>query len=93
MQHDAPDTIPFPATFTRETSETLAKDGVYNARVISAAPLNVANGPQDAFEQQALEALTTGQTEYTSVESVNGAMMFRRATHRFCQRESLCVLS
>ena len=27
MQHDAPDTIPFPATFTRETSEALAKEG------------------------------------------------------------------
>ncbi|MDH5428660.1 MAG: hypothetical protein OEY57_10860, partial [Nitrospirota bacterium] len=42
MEHDAPDTIPFPATFTRETSEALAKEGVYNARVISATPLNVA---------------------------------------------------
>ena len=90
MQHDAPDTIPFPATFTRETSETLAKDGVYNARVISAAPLNVANGPQDAFEKQALEALTSGQTEYTSVESVNGAMMFRRATPDFASVKA-CV--
>ncbi len=90
MQHDAPDTIPFPATFTRETSETLAKDGVYNARVISATPLNAANGPQDAFEQQALEALTSGETEFTSVEAVNGAMMFRRATTDFASVKA-CV--
>ena len=90
MEHDAPDTIPFPATFTRETSETLAKEGVYNARVISGTPLNVANGPQDSFEQQALEALTTGQTEFTSIESVNGAMMFRRATPDFASVKA-CV--
>jgi len=90
MEHDAPDTIPFPATFTRETSETLAKEGVYNARVISATPLNVANGPQDSFEQQALEALATGQTEFTSIEPVNGALMFRRATTDFASVKA-CV--
>ncbi len=80
MNHDAPDTVPFPATFTRETSETLAKEGVYNARVISAAPLNAANGPQDGFEQQALEALGGGQAEFSAIESINGMMMYRRAT-------------
>ena len=90
MDHDASDTIPFPATFTRETSEALAKDGVYNARVISATPLNNANAPQDSFEQQALEALTTGQTEFTSIESVNGGMMFRRATADFASVQA-CV--
>ena len=90
MEHDAPDTIPFPATFTRETSEILAKEGVYNARVISATPLNVANGPQDTFEQQALEALTTGKTEFASIETVNGAMMYRRATPDFASVKA-CV--
>ncbi len=90
MQHDAPDTVPFPATFTRETSETLAKEGVYNARVISATPINVANGPQDSFEEQALQALTTGQKEYTSIEAVNGAMMYRRATADFASVQA-CV--
>ena len=90
MEHDAPDTIPFPATFTRETSEMLAKEGIYNARVISATPLNVANGPQDSFEQQALEALTTGQPEFASIESVNGAMVFRRATPDFASVKA-CV--
>ena len=90
MEHEASDTIPFPATFTRETSESLAKEGVYNARVISATPLNAANGPQDSFEQRALEALVTGQAEYTSIEAVNGAMMFRRATPDFASVQA-CV--
>ncbi len=80
MEHDAPDAIPFPATFTRETSETLAKEGVYNARVISATPLNPANHPQDSFEEQALAALAEGQQEYISIEAVDGEMMYRRAT-------------
>ncbi|MCA9477014.1 MAG: hypothetical protein KC563_14585, partial [Nitrospira sp.] len=33
IEHSEPDSIPFPATFTRETAEELAKEGVYNARV------------------------------------------------------------
>ena len=90
MEHDALDTIPFPATFTRETSETLAKEGVYNARVISATPLNAANGPQDSFEEQALQALATGQKEFTSTEVINGAMMYRRATTDFASVQA-CV--
>ncbi len=80
IEHSDPNTIPFPATFTRETSESLAKEGVYNARVISQTPLNTANGPQDAFERNALQALASGEKEFTSIESVNGSLMFRRAT-------------
>ena len=90
MEHDAPDTIPFPATFTRETSETLAKEGVYNARVISATPINKANGPQDSFEEQALQALASGEKEFTSIEPVNGAMMYRRASADFASVQA-CV--
>ena len=90
MEHDAPDTVPFPATFTRETSETLAKEGVYNARVISATPINAANGPQDSFEEQALQALATGEKEFTSIEAVNGAMMYRRASTDFASVQA-CV--
>ena len=80
IEHSGPDTIPFPATFTRETAETLAQEGVYNARVISATPLNPANAPQDQFEQEAVAALGSGQHEYAKTEIVNGQMMFRRAT-------------
>ena len=80
IEHSDPDTIPFPATFTRETSEELAQEGVYNARVISSNPLNAKNGPQDAFEKEALAALVSGQKEFTKIDTVNGKMMFRRAT-------------
>ncbi len=80
MDHEAPDTIPFPATFTRETSEALAKEGVYNARVISETPLNPRNAPQDQFEKDAVSALSNGSEEYTTTELVNGQLMYRRAT-------------
>ncbi len=80
IDHSQPDTIPFPATFTRETSEQLAQEGVYNARVISQTPLNALNGPQDAFETDALAALASGQMAFSRNEIVNGKMMFRRAT-------------
>ncbi|HSF09306.1 MAG TPA: methyl-accepting chemotaxis protein [Nitrospirales bacterium] len=80
IDHSQPDTIPFPATFTRETSEQLSHDGVYNARVISQTPLNAMNGPQDSFETDALVALASGQKDFSRNEMVNGKMMFRRAT-------------
>jgi methyl-accepting chemotaxis protein len=80
IEHQTPDTIPFPATFTRETAEKLSKEGVYNARVISQVPLNAKNGPQDAFETDALAALASGQKAFSRNEMVNGKMMFRRAT-------------
>ncbi|GJL57185.1 MAG: hypothetical protein NPIRA03_00420 [Nitrospirales bacterium] len=80
VDHSAPDTIPFPATFARETSERLAEDGVFNARIVSLTPLNPKNAPQDSFEKEALAALASGQKEYTKNDTVNGKMMFRRAT-------------
>ncbi len=80
VEHSAPDTIPFPATFARETSEQLAEEGVFNARIVSLAPLNPKNAPQDPFEKEALVALAAGQKEFTRNDTVNGKMMFRRAT-------------
>ncbi len=80
VDHSAPDTIPFPATFARETSELLAEEGVFNARIVSLTPLNPKNAPQDAFEKEALVALANGQKEFTKNDTVNGKMMFRRAT-------------
>ncbi|MGD9849792.1 MAG: methyl-accepting chemotaxis protein [Nitrospirales bacterium] len=80
IEHSEPDAIPFPATFTRETAEQLAEEGVYNARVISSSPLNPKNAPQDAFEKEALAALATGEKEFSKIDTVNGKMMFRRAT-------------
>ncbi|MEO8327403.1 MAG: methyl-accepting chemotaxis protein [Nitrospirota bacterium] len=80
VDHSAPDTIPFPATFARETSEQLAEEGVFNARIVSLSPLNAKNAPQDSFEKEALAALAAGQKEFTRNDTVNGKMMFRRAT-------------
>ena len=80
VDHSAPDTVPFPATFARETSELLAQEGVFNARIVSLTPLNPKNAPQDPFEKEALAALAAGQKEFTKNDTVNGKMMFRRAT-------------
>ncbi|WP_447962271.1 methyl-accepting chemotaxis protein [Nitrospira sp. Ecomares 2.1] len=80
VDHSAPDTVPFPATFARETSEILAEEGVFNARIVSLSPLNPKNAPQDSFEKDALAALAAGQKEFTRNDTVNGKMMFRRAT-------------
>ena len=80
IDHSQPDTIPFPATFTRETSEQLAQEDVYNARVISLTPLNAKNAPQDGFEKDALTALAAGQKEFTKIATVMGKTFFRRAT-------------
>ena len=80
IDHSPPDTIPFPATFTRETSEQLAQEDVYNARVLSLTPLNPKNAPQDGFEKDALTALAAGQKEFTKIDTVMGKTVFRRAT-------------
>ena len=90
IDHSAPDTIPFPATFTRETSETLAKQGVYNARVISLSPLNPKNSGKDSFEKNALKALAAGEKEFSTIETINGKMMYRRATPDLASVEA-CV--
>ena len=73
IDHRDPGTIPFPATFTRETSEALAKQGVYNARVISPTPLNPQNAPQDAFEKEAVNLETAVGRE----KAVAGIYVYR----------------
>lgn len=80
MDHSAPDTIPLPATATREISEGLSKQGIYTARLISRTPLNPANSPKDHFEEDAIKALQGGVDEFIRVEPVNGTLMYRRAT-------------
>lgn len=80
MDHSAPDTIPLPATATREMAEKLSKEGVYTARLISRTPLNPANSPKDNFEEDVFKALQGGVDEFTRVEPVSGTLMYRRAT-------------
>ena len=75
-----PDAIPFPATATREMGEEANKSGLYNTRLISQSPLNSANMPKDAFENEAMKAIMGGADSFTRQEDVNGVFTFRRAT-------------
>ncbi len=90
QEHTAPDTVPFPATATREMAETLSQEGIFNARVISETPLNPANKPKGPFEEQAIKALAAGEKEATIVEPVNGVMTFRRMTPDIIQNQA-CI--
>ncbi|GKS59218.1 hypothetical protein YTPLAS18_27450 [Nitrospira sp.] len=90
QEHSAPDTVPLPATATREMAETLAKEGIFNARVISEAPLNPANKPEPGFEEEAIKALAAGETERITVEPINGVMTFRRMTPDIIQNQA-CI--
>jgi methyl-accepting chemotaxis protein len=75
-----PKAVPFPATATREIGEILAQKGIFNARMVSAEPINPANAPRDAFERDAMKAIMTGAESYARAEEVGGVMQFRRAT-------------
>ncbi len=77
---DNPKAVPFPATAMREIGETLAKDGIFNARLISQTPLNPANAPKGTFEEEAIKAIMSGADSYARTETVNGDPMFRRVT-------------
>ncbi|MEC4889546.1 MAG: methyl-accepting chemotaxis protein [Nitrospira sp.] len=90
QDHSAPDTIPFPATATREMAEELSNEGIFNARVISSKPLNPMNKPNDAFEEEAIKALAGGEKEVVRIEPVNGVMTFRRMTPDIIRSEA-CV--
>jgi len=90
QEHTAPDTVPFPATATREMAETLSQEGMFNARVISDMPLNPANKPNGAFEERGIKALAAGEKEATTVEPVNGVLTFRRMTPDIIQTQA-CI--
>jgi len=75
-----PDAIPFPATATREMGEEANKSGLYSTRLISQSPLNPANMPKDAFENEAMKTIMGGADSFVRQEDVNGVATFRRAT-------------
>lgn len=75
-----PQAIPLPATATREISEEISKMGLFNARLISAQPLNPANAAKDRFEEEAVKAIQSGAESYSRIEESNGTMTFRRAS-------------
>ncbi len=75
-----PDAIPFPATAMRELGEEANKSGLFNTRLISQNPLNPANTPKDAFENDAMKAIQAGAESFSRKEDINGVPTFRRAT-------------
>ncbi|MCS6291613.1 MAG: methyl-accepting chemotaxis protein [Nitrospira sp.] len=75
-----PDAIPFPATAMRELGEEANKSGLFNTRLISQSPLNPANTPKDAFENEAMKAIQAGAESFSRKEDINGVPTFRRAT-------------
>ncbi len=74
-----PDAIPFPATAVREMGEEASRTGLYNARLVSQNPMNVANTPKDNFENEAIRAIMAGADHYSRRDDVNGVQTFRRA--------------
>ena len=75
-----PEAIPFPATAMRELGEEANKSGLFNTRLISQTPLNPANTPKDAFENEAMKAIQAGADSFSRKEDINGVLTFRRAT-------------
>ena len=75
-----PQAIPFPATATQEIGKALSERGIFQARLFSDQPMNPANAPQDDFERTALQEIMAGANSYSSVETVNGELTYRRAS-------------
>jgi len=75
-----PNAIPFPATATREIGEKLAEKKIFNSRLISDQPMNPANAPRDAFEQQAMQAILNGADSFSRAETMKGMVTYRRAS-------------
>ncbi|MDP3089249.1 MAG: methyl-accepting chemotaxis protein [Nitrospira sp.] len=75
-----PEAIPFPATAMREIGEEALKGGLFSLRLVSQTPLNSANLPKDAFEQEAMKAIMGGAESYMQEEDMNGTLFFRRAS-------------
>lgn len=72
--------VPRPATAVIETTRQLAEQGWFQARLISANPVNPANRPRDEFERAGLKALAGGQGSFERLETVGGKLMYRRIT-------------
>jgi methyl-accepting chemotaxis protein len=75
-----PDTIPFPATATQEIGQKLNGLGMYEARLVSDRPMNPANAPVDAFEQEAIERIRKGAESVSDIQMIDGIPTFRRAS-------------
>ena len=82
--------IPFPATATQEIGRELGRLGIYQARLVSDDPMNVANAPKDNFEVRAIEAIKNGAKSVSEIRTIDGVPMFQRASADFASVEA-CV--
>lgn len=76
--HDIEGSIPLPATFVREVSESLATKGSYRMRLVSSNPVNPKSLPQDDFHKDALDSFKEGAgTRHYSFETFGGKKSVR----------------
>jgi methyl-accepting chemotaxis protein len=55
--HREKNTIPLPATFLREVTDEINREGHHQADLLSLWPINKAKAPRNSFEREALEQL------------------------------------
>ncbi|HAO94367.1 MAG: hypothetical protein A2X99_03120 [Deltaproteobacteria bacterium GWB2_55_19] len=73
-----PKAIPLPTTFIKEVSKSLGSRGGLHMEIVSLYPINPANAPRDAFQQEALEIFATGaEARHYSFEDFEGMASVR----------------
>lgn len=70
-------TLRNPGLIVRELSELGGTTGLYYFHVASLKPINPKNSTPDAFEKKALKEFEKGVKELTTVEHMNGELVYR----------------
>ena len=79
--HDIDGAIPLPATFVRETSESLGETAGYRYDLLSKWSINSQKGLRDGFDQRAWDSLSRdSKTPYAEFVSVGSGVEYRYAT-------------
>ncbi|MBW8014671.1 MAG: DUF3365 domain-containing protein [Planctomycetes bacterium] len=79
--HETTGSIPLPATFVRETSESLGENAGYSYDLLSKWNINKDKGLSDAFENNAWESLSRDpKTPYAEFISTGSGVAYRYAT-------------
>ncbi|MBI5969713.1 MAG: DUF3365 domain-containing protein [Deltaproteobacteria bacterium] len=77
--HSVEKSIPTPAAFLREVSESLGASGGFYVNIVSLSPLNPESGPRDEFQKTALEkfakGLDTRHYEFTKHKGMESARL------------------
>jgi diguanylate cyclase (GGDEF)-like protein len=88
--HKIPDAFPLPATFLREVTEMIDHNpAAYKVRLVSPWPINKQHAIQDAFQEEAFEALAKEPSLYRKRDVVNDVIVMRflapdRAVSQVC---------